>query len=163
MLGSIEDPDVKSDLIDADLKWRDRLIRELISLILAGVNMLLSNEELARLELMFTSGQVHSDPAIISDTDRMMDAMMMRAANMKAKSDINRHGFGQDDQANQHTAREAGTASEVLNLKSVDGKREKASPDSPSEGGLNEDWPPHTLEQLIQIRRSLMRNDDPSL
>ena len=163
MLGT-EDQDVKSDLIDADLKWRDCLIRELISLILASVNMLLSNEELARLELMCASGQVHSDPAIVSDTDRMMDAMMMRAANMKAKSDINRHGFAQDDQANQQATRETATAPEVPNLQPVDGKREKASPDSSSEGGLNEDWSsPHTLEQLIQIRRSLMRNDDPLL
>jgi hypothetical protein len=125
--------------------------------------MHLSTAELARLELMFASGQVRSDPPTLSDTDRMMDAMM-HAANMKDKAHRDAQGIARDRQAGERIACETARDPEANHRQAADREGGKVPRDSTVAGELRVNWnTPRTLEELIQIRRALMRNEEPNL
>lgn len=85
--------------------------------------MQLSADELTRLDMMFRSCQVRSDPPMLSDTDRMLDAMRRS----EAASDNN-----------APRPPEASSRSDIR-------------PNSTTA---------RTLNELIHIRRGLMRNKE---
>jgi hypothetical protein len=95
--------------------------------------MHLSIAELARLEAMFAEGKVRSDPPRLSATDRLLDAMMLAA----------RHRTGPANGASVSTGAGLKAKSAIARVS-------------------EQDWDlPRTLEQLIEIRRSLMGDGDP--
>ena len=104
--------------------------------------MHLSTTELARLELMFTAGQVRSDPPTLCPTIRMMDAMIA-AARMKV--------------ARTQRPPRAATSHPAV--------RERPAPvAAAAEVDAQSGWgPPRTLDELIEIRRALLRNEQPEL
>jgi hypothetical protein len=95
------------------------------------LSMQLSGDELARLELMFDSCEVRSDPETLSGTDRMMDAMRRTATTKRSPMNT------KDSHAGDRALRDSERA------------------------GNGPNWNiPRTLEELIQIRRGLMRNEE---
>lgn len=125
--------------------------------------MHLSSEELARLELMFMAGQVCSDPAVLSNTDQMMDAMT-HARKRIYKTLRNQQFLRNETQTEQHMVSEI-EPSEVHETEPqiVRGAKPHIT-HTRDQDEPPEDWSvPRTLEQLIEIRRSLMRNEEPSL
>jgi hypothetical protein len=120
----------------------------------ARSNMQLSMEELARLELMFALGQVHSDPATPPTVDRMVDVRIPAARiNMNVRTGCQ----------TAQTVREAMPAHETSDCRVANRSGEKAT-DTESVARSQRDWnTPRTLEELIQIRRSLMSHEEPNL
>ena len=91
-------------------------------------NMRLSNEELARLEQMFASGLVQSDPLTLSATDRMLEDVIRGACTKAAPPSY---------PANASTVPQ--------------------NSDAPSEAQSS--WKtPRTLDELIRIRQTLLRD-----
>jgi hypothetical protein len=117
--------------------------------------MHLTLTELARLESMFASGQVRSDPSTLSATDRMMDAMI-QVAKLKTTGRLARRVMSQ-------TARQAAPDHEPEDPRAAEcGDRGRSEVEATSEG--QPDWDtPRTLEELIEIRRALLRNEQPKL
>lgn len=98
--------------------------------------MQLSRAELIRLQLMFDSGQVRSDPPTLSDADRMMDAMNRRRRAVSSQG---------TPAATPFTHRTNADIDTVLGV-----------PRPPCDPQL--DWTaPHSLEELLQIRQVLLR------
>src|SRR5690242_8884781 len=94
-------------------------------------DMQLSAEELARLEEMFSSGIVRSDPSTLSATDRMLDDLT-RVARKRTT---------------HRTSRSRLTAM---------GRKFSLNSSAPSD--LNLAWNiPRTLDELIQVRKVLLR------
>ena len=90
--------------------------------------MALSAPELARLDVMLDVSQLQSDPPVLSDTDRTIDALRAVSAPRKARPD------NLDDR--------------TLSRPAVAGECEDKS-----------EWDAHrSLDELIEIRRALMRN-----
>jgi hypothetical protein len=97
--------------------------------------MHLTPAELERLEAMCAAGQVRSDPPTLSRTDRMLDAMIA-ASRTRAKP-------------RPETAPPTQAA---------------ASPDVPPRAMLHRPRRlPYRLEELLEIRRALLRGDSPEL
>ena len=120
-----------------------------------GRNMHLSIAELERLEQMFASGQVRSDPPTLSATDRLMDAMI-HAAEQKARVRRAR-------QAMPQPAPQAAPAHATNDPQAADRDGANAA-ELEAAGEPARDWnTPRTLEELIEIRRALMRNEEPNL
>jgi hypothetical protein len=87
--------------------------------------MQLSADELTRLEMMFRSCQVRSDPPILSDTDRRLDAMRRSECASDNNAPRREASSRSDSRPSWATAR--------------------------------------TLDELIHIRRGLMRNEEQHL
>ncbi len=119
--------------------------------------MQLSDAELARLELMFASNQVRSDPPTLSVTDQTMDAML-HAEEIRATARIH-----SSDDENCQATEEIAHDSRVHGPRDIleaDHETKKGAPDSDS-AGESRDWNfPRTLEELIDIRRSLLRGKE---
>jgi hypothetical protein len=114
--------------------------------------MHLSTAELARLELMFASGEVRSEPPTLSTTDRMMDAMI-RAAQIKAAARMDRLVMAKP-------ASEAAPACETNDRAAGRKGGNVPDPEAAPRGNWNI---PRSLEELIEIRRALIRNEEPNL
>jgi hypothetical protein len=99
--------------------------------------MHLTLTELARLESMFAAGEVRSDPPTLETTDRLMDAMILAAKTKAAARPACR------PVARAAPARESPVRSEAE---------------------IGRDWnAPRSLEDLIEIRRALLRDPQPKL
>lgn len=113
--------------------------------------MRLSAEELARLELLFTAGQIRSDPSIPSATDRLMDAMRLSAQQRLSRR------RGPQSRNEKSDARHAASIPRPSDVVIGQGNETTVV------DGSQIDWNlPHTLEELIQIRLALLRNEDPN-
>lgn len=118
--------------------------------------MHLTDEELARLEQMFASGQVRSDPSPLSCTDQTMDELI-RAARMKEADRRARRSAAQTSPA-------AAPLPQTPKSSAAAYGQSGSGPDAPTAKDAGQDWNvPRTLEQLIGIRRALMRNEKPEL
>jgi len=112
--------------------------------------MHLSAEELVRLEQMFDSGRVRSEPTTLSATDRMMDAMIA-AAQLKTDLRRARRAIAQGRCEPPPTPRTPET--------SRVGHDDGAVADRATGAKLLLDWKlPRTLDELILIRQSLLDN-----
>ncbi|CAD6556822.1 hypothetical protein LMG28727_06204 [Paraburkholderia kirstenboschensis] len=119
----------------------------------ARSTMRLSAEELARLEAMFASAQVRSDPAVASATDQLLDAMRRAAQEREATRRLHQ-------QADKQAAVEAAPTHEPDDSSQTN--RAAVYPQMTPLGEVN--WNvPRSLDELILIRRALLRNEVPSL
>ena len=114
--------------------------------------MKLSNEELARLEQMFASGQVRSDPPTLSATDRMLDDMI-RAASTRMEDRMSRGRLTGNGQAPGYRSSRTSPAY-IANVRTI-----PLNSNAPSEPQL--DWNvPRTLDELIRIRQTLLHAEE---
>jgi predicted DCC family thiol-disulfide oxidoreductase YuxK len=154
----------KSDVCRlSDVKWRDDVVsRNDSSDSSPRVTMQLSIAELARLEQMVASCQVRSDPTMLSTTDQRMDAML-HAASRGKKASMDSHHIANNLRAAEDIAHDADPTQLASDHPAGDPDSEKVSRNSEGAGDRPHWNPARTLEELIQIRRSLMRNEGPSL
>jgi hypothetical protein len=109
--------------------------------------MHLDDAELARLERMLAEGRVTCEPTILSATDRMMDAMAKRARekararpDIRAEPEAAREDRSSDDRAGERRNRNDSAA-------------------EPGDTGLSGWNVPRSLDELIDIRRTLLRSE----
>lgn len=110
--------------------------------------MRLTPDELARLERMFVSGTVRSDPNTLSATDRMLDAMIAAAhASMSSSA---------------HRCRSIRSGAPAERSKSRTSPADQSHsevnpPTSDASSALQSDQAtPHRLDDLIRVRRALL-------
>jgi hypothetical protein len=112
----------------------------------------LSNEELARLEQMFTAGRVRSDPPALSATDRMLDDMI-RAVRTRTEDRTSRVRSTGNVQASGYRSSSRSPAY-IANVKTI-----PLHSNAPNDSEL--DWnAPCTLDELIRIRQTLLRAEE---
>ena len=106
------------------------------------VTMQLSDDELARLDQMIDAGQLRSEPATLSATDKMLDAMPPVSRNGRARANATAPSAEGGDVVAQGDDREAPAS--VIDT-----------------AGAGLDWDaPRTVDELLEIRRALLRGED---
>lgn len=129
--------------------------------------MFLSPAELSRLEVMVASGQVRSDPPTPSPTDRAMEAMK-RVEQLKAAARRQAFGPVNERKPDAPPPRATAPSQQVKAAQTRAPEPAGGMKDSTGEvsvaSELHSIWnTPRSLEELIQIRQALLRNETPIL